>query len=944
MPPDIGGMGMLRFFVARAGLVVVIMLVAAGCGTSRRDTGMPVANNQLAPGNGAPPAAELSWHELALSARDLRAAASSPYRHAVRMGPQAPLDFSLKGARAVGAGLQAVPFVQPAANTRQVSAFTEDQLIQDGEKFDGAQPLKAVGTLPGQPQAYFDCAVNRLAPDYGQMAYATYKFTLLNAAFEDIPQSIGVLWSEEDAPSEYYIGLSNWDRQRWDWYQGTNDNVLTLGSLYPYYDVNDGTLYVIVVVCDDVQRSLELVQVGAPEVRGLGGASLPPDEIPDFAAPELYFPGKAASFAGSYTLPHVYDRLGYAYDQGETLACTCCAVAAAHNYELARNYAPLWHNIQENRRTSPKWIYKKSAVDPFCWAGRPPETTLNFLSSTGGATELAAPFNLNCDEDWDSQLTEWDRPYLKIDGWRKIRSKEQAGIDEIKQYLSSWERPVIFLATVDGAFLDGTFADGSVWTWNDWVPNEANWHTMLIIGWDDAKGAFLVRNSWGQDWGMAGDVWVSYDTFKSRCWIDCFVLWDDYDEDVADWFGVNAFTTAVPPRNFNASHGAWETFVALGWEAVPGATDYLIYRDDGDTPIATVPGNEFAYNDTTVTGYDQHTYWIRTRVGTTAGEYSSPRGGWLTNPGPPKIESMYLWPDGSAKQGASAFFNAIIYNPDSAGPATLSWDFPPGSIVEASPLSGKVVSVTFDQPGDYTVTLSATNAGGTTQQTLDFTVRPGPQWPQAVFSGPPSAKKNSIVWFDASGSTCDAGQSITEYYWDFQGDGYYEDRTTQASVAHIYPTKGSFSPQVVVRDTRGLFSAWSPPSPIVINDYNEVEPNDADEGAESQTLIHRKTYKASIGAYTGAHDGDSIDWFQFPYNPAYTHYVKVQYDPAQVTELTVKVWGDTFFIYVEDVSTDGLAEIYFPTGEALSTLYTEVRLTGTGGSDYTVSFDRLGEP
>lgn len=35
-------------------------------------------------------------------------------------------------------------------------------------------------------------------------------------------------------------------------------------------------------------------------------------------------------------------------------------------------------------------------------------------------------------------------------------------------------------------------------------------HAILIVGWDDSKQAFLVKNSWGTDWGLDGFCWVKY--------------------------------------------------------------------------------------------------------------------------------------------------------------------------------------------------------------------------------------------------------------------------------------------------------------------------------------------------------------------------------------------------------------------------------------------------
>ena len=36
-------------------------------------------------------------------------------------------------------------------------------------------------------------------------------------------------------------------------------------------------------------------------------------------------------------------------------------------------------------------------------------------------------------------------------------------------------------------------------------------HAITIVGWDDKKKAFLVKNSWGTRWGDNGYIWIAYD-------------------------------------------------------------------------------------------------------------------------------------------------------------------------------------------------------------------------------------------------------------------------------------------------------------------------------------------------------------------------------------------------------------------------------------------------
>lgn len=35
-------------------------------------------------------------------------------------------------------------------------------------------------------------------------------------------------------------------------------------------------------------------------------------------------------------------------------------------------------------------------------------------------------------------------------------------------------------------------------------------HAVILCGWDDLKGAWLLKNSWGTGWGEAGFMWISY--------------------------------------------------------------------------------------------------------------------------------------------------------------------------------------------------------------------------------------------------------------------------------------------------------------------------------------------------------------------------------------------------------------------------------------------------
>ncbi|MCK4764796.1 MAG: hypothetical protein KAW12_21540, partial [Candidatus Aminicenantes bacterium] len=35
-------------------------------------------------------------------------------------------------------------------------------------------------------------------------------------------------------------------------------------------------------------------------------------------------------------------------------------------------------------------------------------------------------------------------------------------------------------------------------------------HAIILCGWDDALGAWLLKNSWGTGWGDNGFMWIQY--------------------------------------------------------------------------------------------------------------------------------------------------------------------------------------------------------------------------------------------------------------------------------------------------------------------------------------------------------------------------------------------------------------------------------------------------
>jgi hypothetical protein len=57
---------------------------------------------------------------------------------------------------------------------------------------------------------------------------------------------------------------------------------------------------------------------------------------------------------------------------------------------------------------------------------------------------------------------------------------------------------------------DGACKDNSVYIYSNPENKPSDGHCILIVGYDDAKAAWLIRNSWGTGWGTNGYGWFGY--------------------------------------------------------------------------------------------------------------------------------------------------------------------------------------------------------------------------------------------------------------------------------------------------------------------------------------------------------------------------------------------------------------------------------------------------
>jgi hypothetical protein len=156
---------------------------------------------------------------------------------------------------------------------------------------------------------------------------------------------------------------------------------------------------------------------------------------------------------------------------------------------------------QQGNRFNPLFIYNRVAES--CATGSRITDALAFMSRVG-ALPFRDMWSTACPDDAGPDAEQRAAAY-RIGPYRFV-NKDVA--DDIKGELAH-RRPVVF-GIRDTTALHRVGA-GDIYASPS--SDERGYHAMVVVGYDDARYAFKVMNSWGRSWGEGGFGWINYDTF-----------------------------------------------------------------------------------------------------------------------------------------------------------------------------------------------------------------------------------------------------------------------------------------------------------------------------------------------------------------------------------------------------------------------------------------------
>jgi C1A family cysteine protease len=203
------------------------------------------------------------------------------------------------------------------------------------------------------------------------------------------------------------------------------------------------------------------------------------------------------------------------YDQGELGSCTANAIAAALEFDAARQKLPvstpsrlfIYYNerVIEGTVSSDSGAQIRDGVKSVAQWGDCPETEWPYDTS-----QFAVQPTQSCYEDAAKHLA-------------LVYEVVNQGLDDLRGCLAAGF-PFVFGFTVYASFESEYVARTGHVPMPQWFERAIGGHAVMAVGYDDATSTFIVRNSWGTDWGDAGYFYFPYAYMTSALTSDLWTI------------------------------------------------------------------------------------------------------------------------------------------------------------------------------------------------------------------------------------------------------------------------------------------------------------------------------------------------------------------------------------------------------------------------------------
>lgn len=195
-------------------------------------------------------------------------------------------------------------------------------------------------------------------------------------------------------------------------------------------------------------------------------------------------------------------QFGPARDQKQRPTCMAFAASDTHaaargNLEFLSTEFAHFHAVQRRKPFDPHSGVSFSVMAESIHAdGQPPEAIWPYLPVL------------------PSNVADWKPPDICNPLFRRQYQIEGASIDRVYQYLRD-SRPVVITMTISSSFFQPT-PEGIITAPVTEPP--VNSHAVVAVGYGKNvhSHAVLIRNSWGDRWGLQGHAWITQEYLVPR--------------------------------------------------------------------------------------------------------------------------------------------------------------------------------------------------------------------------------------------------------------------------------------------------------------------------------------------------------------------------------------------------------------------------------------------
>lgn len=147
---------------------------------------------------------------------------------------------------------------------------------------------------------------------------------------------------------------------------------------------------------------------------------------------------------------------------------------------------------------SEQFVVSYNLVNKGCDGGYM-DLVAKFLERVGTISEACLPYRAD-DRKIPLPCTEWRDELAGIESWSWVTQS----VDDLKAAI--YENPI---SAAFNVYEDFYYYTGGVYEHVSGRYLEGG-HAIIIVGWDDGEGCFIVKNSWGTGWGESGYFRIAY--------------------------------------------------------------------------------------------------------------------------------------------------------------------------------------------------------------------------------------------------------------------------------------------------------------------------------------------------------------------------------------------------------------------------------------------------